>query len=80
VPKYRKRIFDADAIERLHRILRIVCADFETELVAFNGASDHVHLVVNYPPKIALSALVNSLKGVSARRLRQERPDIAKKY
>jgi Transposase and inactivated derivatives len=80
VPKYRKRIFDADAIERLHRILRIVCADFETDLVEFNGESDHVHLVVNYPPKIALSGLVNSLKGVSARRLRQERPDIAKKY
>jgi len=46
----------------------------------FNGESDHVHLLVHYPPKVAVSTLVNSLKGVSARRLRQDRPDIARRY
>lgn len=80
VPKYRKNIFDSDALERLHRIFRIVCADFETDLKEFNGEKDHVHLLVNYPPKVSLSKLVNSLKGVSSRRLRQERKDIEKKY
>ena len=38
----------------------------------FNGEEDHVHLLVHYPPKVALSHLVNSLKGVSSRRLRQD--------
>ena len=33
-----------------------------------------MHLLVNFPPKVALSSLVNSLKGVLARRLRQEFP------
>ncbi|KDP84801.1 transposase [Cupriavidus sp. SK-3] len=49
-----------------------VCQDFETELVEFNGEHDHVHLLVNYPPKVALSNLVASLKGVSSRMLRQQ--------
>src|ERR1019366_3093817 len=80
VPKYRKKIFDADALDRLHRMFRIVCADFETDLKEFNGERDHVHLLINYPPKISISKLVNSLKGVSSRRLRQERSDIAKNY
>jgi putative transposase len=31
-----------------------------------DGEDDHVHLLVNYPPKVAVSALVNSLKGVSS--------------
>ncbi|ADI10582.1 transposase IS200-family protein [Streptomyces bingchenggensis BCW-1] len=35
----------------------------------------YVHLLVHYPPKVALSKLVNSLKGVSSRRLRQEFTD-----
>lgn len=39
-----------------------------------NGERDHVHLLVHYPPKVAISRLVGSLKGVSARRLRQEFP------
>lgn len=51
-----------------------ICADFDAQLVEFNGADDHVHLLVTYPPTVQLSRLVNSLKGVSARRLRQEFP------
>lgn len=57
-----------------------VCTDFGAELREFNGEIDHVHLLVHYPPKVALSRLVNSLKGVSARRLRQEFPDHIRKY
>jgi putative transposase len=48
-----------------------VCAGFDATL-ADNGEEDHVHLLVQYPPKVALSHLVNSLKGVSSRRLRQD--------
>lgn len=39
-----------------------------------------MHLLVNYPPKVALSKLVNSLKGVSSRRLRGIRPEISGRY
>lgn len=60
--------------------MRAVCADFEVELVEFNGESNHVHLHVNFPPKVALSKLVNSLKGVSSRRLRQEFPELVQHY
>ncbi|MEU9847215.1 IS200/IS605 family transposase, partial [Streptomyces sp. NPDC047985] len=59
---------------------RSVCEDFEAELVEFNGEANHVHLRVNFPPKVAVSRLVNSLKGVSSRRLRQELPDLARHY
>ena len=80
VPRYRKHVFDPDALTQLRNFFRIVCADFETDLEEFNGESDNVHLLVRYPPKVAMSNLVNSLKGVSARRLRLARPDIARRY
>lgn len=60
--------------------MRDVCADFETELAEFNGEANHVHLLVNFPPKVAVSKLVNSLKGVSSRRMRQEFPELARHY
>ena len=41
---------------------------------------NHVHLLVNFPPKVAVTKLVNSLKGVSSRRLRQEFPDLVRHY
>ena len=80
VTKYRKKIFDADAINRLRAIFTNVCGDFEAEMVEMNGEVDHVHLLVNYPPKHSVSSLVNSLKGVSSRLLRVERPDMERKY
>ena len=54
-----------------------VCEDRGCELVEVNGETEHVHLLVSFPPTVALSRLVNSLKGVSSRRLRQEFPDLA---
>ena len=60
--------------------MRAVRADFETKLAEFNGDTDHVHLLVHYPPKVSPSRLVGSLKGASARRLRQEFPGHIRKY
>lgn len=73
VTKYRRAVFSSEHLDFLEGVFRSVCADFEAELVEFNGEEDHVHLLVHYPPKVAVSKLVNSLKGVSSRRL-------AKKY
>ncbi|MER5971757.1 IS200/IS605 family transposase [Streptomyces sp. NPDC002055] len=70
--KFRRGVFDDEMLARCEEIMRKVCEDFEAELTEFNGERDHVHLLINYPPKVAVSKLVNSLKGVSARRIRQE--------
>jgi putative transposase len=72
VTKYRRGVLDDAMLRCCEQIMRSVCEDFGAELAEFNGQDNHVHLLVTYPPKIAISALVNSLKGVSARRLRSE--------
>src|SRR5215467_8601848 len=77
VTKRRGKVFDAARIKRLEEIFRSVCTDFEAVLKEFNGEPDHVHLLVNYPPKVRLSELMNSLKGVSSRRMKQEFPAIS---
>ena len=80
VTKYRQRVFTDRHLRRLEEIMRDVCADFECELVEFNGEDNHVHPQVNLPPKAALSRLVNSLKKVSSPRMRQEFPDLVHHY
>ncbi|MFE7234649.1 IS200/IS605 family transposase [Streptomyces sp. NPDC057596] len=72
VTKYRREVFNDEMLTRCEEIMHKVCEDFEAELKEFNGERDHVHLLVHYPPKVTVSKLVNSLKGVSARRIRQE--------
>jgi hypothetical protein len=70
VTKYRHRIFDVDAIQRLRSIFQKVCTDFEAQLVETSGQDNHVPLLLNDPPKHSVSSLVNSPKGVSSRLLR----------
>ena len=74
VTKYRRKVFDGDALQRLQAIFEKVCRDFQAQLEEMNGESEHVHLLIHYPPKRSVSSLVNSLKGVSSRLLRIERP------
>ncbi len=76
VTRYRRDVLSEPAIRDLSRIFAKVCRDFEAELIECDGEDDHVHLLVQYPPKVALSRLVNSLKGVSNRLLPENRPEI----
>lgn len=70
LPKYRRRVITERVFLVLRESWETVCLDFECELRESGYEDDHVHLLVAYPPKVALSSLINSLKGVSARRLR----------
>lgn len=72
VTKYRRGVFTHEILEDLREIFSSVCADFQAKLVEFEGEDDHVHLLVHYPPKVAVSNLVNSLKGVSSRMVRKK--------
>ena len=72
VTTYRRDVFDTQMPNLCEQVMAQVCADFGATLAEFNAAEDHVHLLVQYPPKVAPSHLVNSLKGVSSRRLRQD--------
>jgi len=80
VTKYRRGVLSERAIAVIEEATRGVCSDFGASLVELNGEDDHVHLLVEYPPTVALSKLVNSLKGVSSRRLRaMEFPEVQRK-
>ena len=80
VTKYRYGVFTKAILDDLREIFSNVCKDFEAELTEFNGEEDYVHLLVIYPPKVAVSSLVNSLKGVSSRLIRKKGyPSIQKK-
>ncbi|MFI6488069.1 IS200/IS605 family transposase [Streptomyces sp. NPDC050564] len=80
VTKFRHKEFKDVHLRRMEEIMRAVREDFECELVEFNGEDNHVHLLVNFPPKVTVTKLVNSLKGVSSRRLHQEFDNLTQHY
>ena len=68
--KYRRKLFDGYMIQQLRDAFESACEKLECEILGIDGESDHVHLLVAYPPKLAISVMVNNLKSISSRRLR----------
>lgn len=62
------------------QVMGRVCEGMGAELREFNGEDDHVRLLVHYPPKVAVSTLVNRLKGTSAHYLRKEFPSHVRQF
>ncbi|HEY9800373.1 MAG TPA: IS200/IS605 family transposase [Nostocaceae cyanobacterium] len=72
VTKYRRKAFTSLMLSRLNAVMQELLEKWDCKLVEFNGEEDHVHLLFQYHPDVELSKLVNNLKSVSSRKLRQE--------
>ena len=80
VPKYRYQILVKEVKPRLKEILTELCEWLDIEIIEGAICSDHIHMYVSVPPKYSTSHIMKILKGKSANRLREEFPELGKKY
>ena len=80
VTKYRYRILVGEIGTRVRDLIRQICMTRDIAILKGHVGADHVHLLVSAPPQIAVSKLVQSLKGKSSRLLQQEYPSLRKRY
>jgi putative transposase len=78
IPKRRKPVLRGDIKLRLATILESVASDKGWIIKAKEIAPDHVHLLVEYDEKTAISEVVKAFKGRSSRMLREEFPELTK--
>lgn len=71
VVKYRRAILSGESLSLLEVSFRAVAAKMNFRVLEFNGEADHVHVLIEYPPKLSISQMANALKGVSSRRYGQ---------
>lgn len=65
--------------ERLHQIIREVCAEHQATIIEIETMPDHVHLLVEVDPQFGIHRLVKLCKGRSSRFLRQEFPSLKRR-
>ncbi|WP_016879211.1 IS200/IS605 family transposase [Chlorogloeopsis fritschii] len=70
--KYRRNALTVEMLERLHNVFEELLIKWDCKLIEFNGEENHIHLLFQYHPDIELSKLINNLKSVSSRKLRQQ--------
>ena len=79
VPKYRFRVLKGAVGKEVYKCVMVFCKQLGCEVVELNVQVDHVHLLVNVPPKLAISELMGVLKGRTAIRLFNVFPYMRKK-
>ncbi|MEA5501146.1 IS200/IS605 family transposase [Limnoraphis robusta Tam1] len=81
VTKYRRKILNEAMIRRLGEVFRSVAEKWDSQLIEFNGESDHVHLLLSYPPHKLLSNLIANLKATASKTLwREFETELAQTY
>lgn len=80
VTKYRHGVLRGQIAMRTRELIRQTCATLEVYILSGHVSVDHVHLLVSVPPQLAVSDLVQRLKGRSSRRLQEEFGELKRQY
>ncbi len=79
-PKYRKNIFeDAGLRGYAWELFERVGKEYEVEIEAMEIAADHVHMLMEVPPKLSVAEVVGAIKSISAREIFRRFPGLKKR-
>lgn len=79
-PKYRRKVFYGQKKREIGKILRQLCDWKQVKIVEAEVCPDHIHMLVEIPPKIAVSSFVGYLKGKSSLMIYEQFPELKYKY
>ena len=79
-PKYRRQVFYGEKKREIGKILRTLCEWKGVNIIEAEVCPDHVHLLVEVPPKMKVSAFVGYLKGESATMIYGQFGELTYKY
>lgn len=78
-PKYRRKVLVNGVDERLKEILFGIAREKDVEIKALEIMPDHVHIFIDFDPRITLHKIIKDFKGISSRILREEFPFLKSK-
>lgn len=79
-PKYRRKVFYGEKRLEIGAILRSLCEWKEVNIVEAEVCPDHVHMLVEIPPKLSVSGFMGYLKGKSSILIYQKYTNLKFKY
>ncbi|MDQ7083469.1 MAG: IS200/IS605 family transposase [Sulfurovum sp.] len=80
VTKYRYGVLKGDIQKRCREIIIQICDAEDIRILKGVVSKDHVHMHIEYPPKVSVSDIVKKLKGRSSRKLQEEFKELSKQY
>ena len=80
VTKYRYHVLTGEVQKRSRSLIIQDCESLDIEILKGVVSKDHVHIHIEYPPKLSVSEIMKQVKGRSSRLLQKEFPHLKKRY
>lgn len=80
VTKYRYKVLKGDVQKRVRTLVIQICESEDVQILKGVVSKDHVHIHLEYPPRVKISDLVKRIKGRSSRRIQEEFPELRKRF
>ena len=80
ITKYRKPVLKGDIAKEIRKITREVCRTHDIEIVKGHIRPDHIHLLLDVPPKMAPSKVMQAIKGKTSHRMLQDHRRLRKEF
>jgi len=78
--KYRYKVLEGEVQSRCRDLIVQICNSEDIRILKGVVSKDHIHMHIEYPPKLSVSDIVKRLKGRSSRILQMEYPHLKKRY
>lgn len=78
--KYRYKVLVGRKAERVRELIRQSCNSMDVRILKGSISQEHIHLMISVPPSMAISKLVQQIKGKTSRVLLNEYKDLRKRY
>ena len=78
--KYRKKLLQGKLNEHMKAILVEISENSDFIIEVIETDKDHVHMMIDYIPRLSISSIVNRLKAVSTNRIWKLYPNHLKKH
>ena len=79
-PKYRRKVFYKEKRKEVGKILRTLCEWKKVKILEAEVCPDHVHMLLEIPPKVSVSSFMGYLKGKSSLMIYETYPELKYKY
>jgi putative transposase len=80
ITKYRKPVLKGDIAKEIRKLTREICRTHDIEIVKGHIRPDHIHLLLDVPPKMSPSKVMRAIKGKTSHHMLQDHRRLRKEF
>jgi putative transposase len=80
ITKYRKSVLKGDIAKEIRKLTREICRTHDIEIVKGHIRPDHIHLLLDVPPKMSPSKVMQAIKGKTSHHMLQDHRRLRKEF